>query len=77
MSADGRIRLEIAFEGGQTLLAAVTADVADGLQRALAGGDDTVFELDSDDVHYVIALRRVVYVKRFARETRIGFGGAG
>ena len=29
---------------------------------------------DADDGRYTIALRRVVYVKRFARESRVGFG---
>ena len=29
---------------------------------------------DADDGRCTIALRRVVYVKRFAREGRVGFG---
>jgi len=29
---------------------------------------------EAEDGRYTIALRRVVYVKRFAREGRVGFG---
>jgi hypothetical protein len=71
---DERVRLEVAFDGGQTIAALVTAAVADELQRALDVADGGVFELEADDGRYVVALRRVVYVKRFSRETRIGFG---
>ena len=34
------------------------------------------FALEAEDGRYVIALRRVVYIKRFARDTRVGFGAA-
>ena len=74
MANDERVRLEVAFDGGQTIAALVTAAVADELQRALDVADGGVFELEADDGRYVVALRRVVYVKRFSRETRIGFG---
>ena len=30
--------------------------------------------LDASDGKYLVPLRRVVYVKRFARESRVGFG---
>ena len=73
MSEDGRVRLEIAFDGGQTIWAAVSVADADGLRRALASGSEAVFELESDDGAYAIPLRRVVYVKRHAKESRIGF----
>jgi hypothetical protein len=69
-----RIRIEIAFEGGQTIGALVPGRAADGLQEALAGARDGVFELEADDGAYVIPLHAVVYVKRFSRETQIGFG---
>ena len=75
MASDERVRLEIAFDGGQTIAAEARRDSADGLQRALAAGSETVFELEVDDGTYVIPLRRVVYVKRESRETRIGFTG--
>ena len=74
--ASERIRLEIAFDGGQTIGALVTAVAADALEAALASADAAVFDLEADDGRYAIALRRVVYVKRFSRETRIGFSTA-
>jgi hypothetical protein len=71
--ADGRVRLEIAFEGGQIVGGNVSAQSADGLQAALAA-DEAVFDLVTEDGTYVIALRKVVYVRRTERETQIGFG---
>lgn len=71
---DERVRIEIAFEGGQTIGALVPGSAADALQEALGDNRDGVFELEADDGAYVIPLRAVVYVKRFSRETQIGFG---
>ena len=71
--ADGRVRVEIAFEGGQIVGGNVSAEDADGLRAALAG-DELVYDLLTEDGTYVIALRKVVYVRRTARETHIGFG---
>ena len=31
---------------------------------------------DAEDARYVVALRRVVYLRRFLREARVGFGVA-
>jgi hypothetical protein len=71
--ADGKVRLEIAFQGGQIVSGNVSADIADGLRRALAG-DELVYDLETDEGTYVVALRKVVYVRRTSRETHIGFG---
>jgi hypothetical protein len=71
--ADGRVRVEIAFEGGQIVGGNVSAEDADGL-RAVLAGDELVYDLLTEDGTYVIALRKVVYVRRTARETHIGFG---
>jgi hypothetical protein len=70
------VRIEVTFEGGHAIAVLVRADAADGLRRALEGDRDTVFELEADDGRYFIPLRSVVYLKRFARDTQIGFGGA-
>jgi hypothetical protein len=70
---DGRVRLEIAFEGGQIVGGNVTSEAADGLRAALAE-DELVFDLETEDGTYMIALRKVVYVRRTSRETHIGFG---
>jgi hypothetical protein len=71
---DERLRIEIGFDGGQILGALVELHAADGLEEALTRGDEGAYPVEADDGRYVIALRRVVYVKRFARETRVGFG---
>lgn len=44
------------------------------LTRALAGGPDGAVAIDAEDATYIIPVRGVVYVKRSARETQIGFG---
>jgi hypothetical protein len=75
-----RVRIEIAFDGGQIMSALVTAQSADALEQALgaadlrAGAGEAALHLDAEDGRYTIALQRVVYVKRFLRESRVGFG---
>ena len=71
-----QVRLEIAFDGGQIMGALVSTASADELDRALADGQDSSLTLEAADGRYTVALRRVVYVKRFARESRVGFGAA-
>jgi hypothetical protein len=71
-----RIRIEIGFDGGQGLAALVTQNEADELEKALAKGDDGVFKIDAEDGQYAISLKRIVFVKRYARESRVGFGAA-
>jgi hypothetical protein len=76
--ADGdRVRLEIAFEGGQALTIFVTAEAADGLERALSEGVEGAHTFEAEDGRYDVAVRKIVFVKRFARESRVGFGSAG
>jgi hypothetical protein len=76
MAVDERIRLEIAFTGGQTIGPIVSVAAADGLKAAL-DGDAGAYELEAEDGTYLIPLRAVMYVKRFSRETHIGFGRSG
>jgi hypothetical protein len=52
----------------------VTVETADALEQVLAGGGQGAFQLDVEDGRYTVMLGRVVYVKRFAREARVGFG---
>ena len=73
MAAEERVRIEIAFDGGQIMGAYVTLSAADELERALGQGSDGSVALDAEDGRYTVVLRRVVYVKRFAREGRVGF----
>ena len=77
MAADERVRIEIAFEGGQTIGGAVSADALQKLRDALAAGPDGVVELEAEDSTYLIPVRAVVYVKRSSRDTHIGFGRSG
>jgi hypothetical protein len=72
--ADDRVRIEVGFDGGQIMSALVAPDSADSLERALAAGGETGLTLDAQDGRYFIKLDRVVYVKRFARDSRVGFG---
>ena len=69
-----RVRIEIGFDSGQVMGAAVPADTADALEKVLDGGGQGAFQLDVEDGRYTVMLSRVVYVKRFAREARVGFG---
>ena len=74
MGTDARIRIEIGFDGGQIMSAVVEPDSADALERSFTAGSDKSMALDADDGRYTVALHRVVYIKRFAREARVGFG---
>ena len=71
--AEERVRVEIGFDGGQIMGASVEVGAADELERALADGRDGALALEAEDGRYSVALRRVVYVKRFSREGRVGF----
>ena len=73
---DDRTRIEIAFEGGAAIGILISAAAADELERALAQGSGDTFALEAEDGQYTVALKRVLYVKRFARESRVGFGSA-
>jgi hypothetical protein len=67
-------RIEIGFDGGQIMSALVTAEGADALERAISARSEGTLALDAQDGRYTVALARVVYVKRFAREAKVGFG---
>jgi hypothetical protein len=69
-----RVRVEIAFEGGAIVGILVGVGAADELERALAAPAQSVLAVEADDGRYTIALERVLYIKRFARESRVGFG---
>ena len=71
-----RVRIEVGFEGGQVMSAFVEDATADELEQALSGGAaDGSFKLEAEDGRYTLTLSRVVYVKRFSREGRVGFHG--
>jgi len=74
MAMTERIRVEIAFDGQQVLSVLMPLDTADELDRRLGSAGDGSFSFEAEDGRYTISLTRVVYVKRFARESRVGFG---
>lgn len=69
-----RVRLEVAFDGGQILGALVTADGADSLERALSASSEGSLQLETEDGRISVVLSRVLYVKRYARDAQVGFG---
>ena len=71
-SAD-RLRVEIAFEGTQILTVYVPVLTAVDLDRAVAGAHDSL-SFEAEDGRYTISIPKIVYVKRSARESRVGFG---
>ncbi len=73
MASEERVVVEIGFDGGQIMGARLTNASADALENALGDNRDGALTLDADDGRYTIPLRRVVYVKRFTREARLGF----
>jgi hypothetical protein len=70
---DGRLQIEVGFDGGQIMIARVTSESVEELERTLQTGEGVV-GLDAEDGRYSVAVRRIVYVKQFARESRVGFG---
>ena len=74
MAEDDSVRIELAFQGGTILSSLVTVQGADELERALATEAGGTVMLDATDGRYTVVLGRVVYMKRYARESRVGFG---
>ena len=74
MSSSERLRIEVALDGQQVLSVLVPPGSADELDQALAGDRDGAYTFEAEDGRYTVVLKRVVYVKRFARESRVGFG---
>jgi hypothetical protein len=44
-------------------------------RSALAGDGDSV-SFEAEDGRYTLALKKIVFVKRYAREATVGFGAA-
>ena len=74
--ADGveRVRLEIAFRSGQSLTVNVVPAIADELEAALAKGEPDAVAFEAEDGRYTAVIRMIAFVKRHARESRVGFG---
>jgi hypothetical protein len=74
VAEEERVRIEVGFDGGQVMSAFVQISTADELEKALDGGVGT-FQIDAENGRYTLTLARIVYVKRFSREGRVGFSG--
>ena len=72
--SSGRVRIDIAFEGGVSLAVNVPHSTAEDLDRALANPDADSFSFEADDGHYTISVRKIVFTKRSDREQVVGFG---
>ena len=73
--SEGRVRIEIAFEGGQILRVQVPPANAEALQRKLEAGSSGSAQLELEDGSCVVVLPRVVYLRLHGRESRVGFSG--
>jgi hypothetical protein len=71
-----RVRVEIAFRSGQSLTVNVTPEVVDGLEAALAKGSAEAVTFEAEDGRYTAVVRMIAFVKRHARESRVGFGAS-
>ena len=75
MAEDSFVRIEVGLEGGQILSALVTTASADQLEQAVSSSANAALSLEAQDGLVQVVVPRVLYVKRFAREGRVGFGG--
>ena len=71
--ADDFVRVEIGLDGGQILSILVSPASADALEASLSAGALGALDLEAQDGNILVVLSRVLYAKRFARETRVGF----
>ena len=69
-----QVRIEIGLDGGQSLSMLVSPESADELANGI--GQDGSVTLDAEDARYIVAVRRIVYLRRFRRDARVGFGVA-
>jgi hypothetical protein len=70
---DDFVRVEIGFAGGQILSWLVASESADALDRNLGAGASGSLVLDAQEGTITVVLDRVLYAKRYARESRVGF----
>jgi hypothetical protein len=72
--ADTPRRIEIGFQGGQSLPVRVAQEVYDALRKALAdSSSDRWFELKTEDSDVHVDLAQVVYVRLDTEDHRVGF----
>jgi hypothetical protein len=69
------VRIEVGLHGGEVLSIRVPTADADALDAALRAREDAVVELRAEDGRFLVVIAKVTYVKRYAREARVGFTG--
>jgi molybdopterin-binding protein len=74
VSENSLVRIEVGLEGGQILSALVTTESADELEKAVSSAANAALSLQAQDGTVQVVVPKVLYVKRFAREGRVGFG---
>ena len=75
-ASNDRARVDIGFEGGSTLTISVSPLEADSLEQRLRAGDGGVADLETEEGRLLVVLAHVLYVRRHARGSRVGFSAA-
>jgi hypothetical protein len=75
-ASNDKVRVDIGFEGGSTLTVSVTPLEADSLEQRLRDGNGGVSELETEDGRLIVVLAHVLYIRRHARGSRVGFSAA-
>jgi hypothetical protein len=70
---DEYVRIEAGLESGTILSALVTPASADALARGVTAGSSGTVALETEDGNILLVVPRVLYLRRFAREARVGF----
>jgi hypothetical protein len=76
MDRDELVRVEIGFRGGEGVTARIPVAEVEALEEGLRKRDDAVVELTTQDARFLVVLAQVLYVKRYARESRVGFSSS-
>ena len=74
MAETDSVRIELAFEGGQIIAASWRRRPPTRSSARSGASSQGTLQLDTDDGRLTVVLPQVVYAKRFARESSVGFG---
>ena len=74
MADSGRIRIDIAFEGGLSLAVTVPPETADELDRALGDPSMDSVTFEAEDGRYTVSVKKIIFTKRSVRGQVVGFG---
>jgi len=73
--AEERVRVEIGFVGGTIVAAQMSVRDAERLHQKLAAVGNGTVDVEIEDGTCTVVISHVLYLKRYARESRVGFGG--